>query len=90
MNHIFLGIPRMTIRKLHEGRNSFVIAHRLSTICPAQQILVINNGEIVERGTHEEMVKAKGFCRDHYMSPFKGRTGEIIPVWTVAGIKQGS
>jgi ATP-binding cassette subfamily B protein len=68
------------IRKLQEGRTSFVIAHRLSTIRPAQQILVINNGEIVERGTHDEMMKAKGFYYDLYMSQFKGRIAEIIPV----------
>jgi len=67
------------IRKLQEGRTSFVIAHRLSTIRPAQQILVINNGEIVERGTHDEMMKAKGFYYDLYMSQFKGRIAEIIP-----------
>ena len=67
------------IRKLQEGRTSFVIAHRLSTIRPAQQILVINDGEIIERGTHEEMVKAKGFYYDLYMSQFKGRIAEIIP-----------
>jgi ATP-binding cassette subfamily B protein len=67
------------IRKLQEGRTSFVIAHRLSTIRPAQQILVINNGEIVERGTHDEMMKAKGFYYELYMSQFKGRIAEIIP-----------
>ena len=67
------------IRKLQEGRTSFVIAHRLSTIRPAQQILVINNGEIVERGTHDEMMKEKGFYYDLYMSQFKGRIAEIIP-----------
>lgn len=68
------------IRKLQEGRTSFVIAHRLSTIRPAQQILVINNGEIVERGTHDAMMKAKGFYYDLYMSQFKGKIAEIIPV----------
>ena len=67
------------IRKLQEGRTSFVIAHRLSTIRPAHQILVINNGEIVERGTHDEMMKAKGFYYDLYMSQFKGRIADIIP-----------
>jgi ABC-type multidrug transport system fused ATPase/permease subunit len=67
------------IRKLQEGRTSFVIAHRLSTIRPAHQILVINNGEIVEQGTHDEMMKAKGFYYDLYMSQFKGRIAEIIP-----------
>lgn len=68
------------IRKLQEGRTSFVIAHRLSTIRPSQQILVINNGEIVERGTHDEMMKKSGFYYDLYMSQFKGRIAEIIPV----------
>jgi ABC-type multidrug transport system fused ATPase/permease subunit len=42
------------------GRTSFVIAHRLSTIVRADQILVIRGGEIVERGTHEELLAAEG------------------------------
>ncbi len=66
------------IKKLQEGRTSFVIAHRLSTIRGAHQILVINQGEIVERGTHEEMMAAKGFYYDLYMSQFKGRVSEIL------------
>ena len=67
------------IRKLQEGRTSFVIAHRLSTITNAHQILVINNGEIVERGTHDEMMKAGGFYYNLYMSQFKGRVADILP-----------
>jgi ABC-type multidrug transport system fused ATPase/permease subunit len=67
------------IRKLQEGRTSFVIAHRLSTIMNAHQILVINNGEIVERGTHDEMMKARGFYYNLYMSQFKGRVADILP-----------
>jgi len=67
------------IRKLQEGRTSFVIAHRLSTITNAHQILVINNGEIVERGTHDEMMKARGFYYTLYMSQFKGRVADILP-----------
>ncbi len=66
------------IKKLQEGRTSFVIAHRLSTIRGAHQILVINQGEIVERGTHEEMMDNKGFYYDLYMSQFKGRVSEIL------------
>jgi ABC-type multidrug transport system fused ATPase/permease subunit len=67
------------IRKLQEGRTSFVIAHRLSTIAGAHQILVINNGEIVERGTHDAMMKARGFYYTLYMSQFKGRVVDILP-----------
>jgi len=55
---------------LMKGRTSFVIAHRLSTIRNADMMLVINNGEIVERGTHEELLKKKGFYYNLYMSQF--------------------
>ncbi len=55
---------------LMKGRTSFVIAHRLSTIRNADMILVINNGEIVERGTHKELLKKKGFYYNLYMSQF--------------------
>lgn len=47
--------------RLMEGRTSFVIAHRLSTIRNADQILVINKGEIIERGNHDELVEQGGF-----------------------------
>jgi ABC-type multidrug transport system fused ATPase/permease subunit len=67
------------IRKLQEGRTSFVIAHRLSTIMNAHQILVINNGEIVERGTHDKMMKSRGFYYNLYMRQFKGRVADIFP-----------
>jgi len=49
-----------------------VIAHRLSTIRNADKVLVINNGEIVERGTHEELLEKRGFYYNLYMSQFKG------------------
>ena len=51
--------------RLMTGRTSFVIAHRLSTIRDADQILVVNNGEIVERGTHTELLTAGGFYANH-------------------------
>lgn len=58
--------------RLMEGRTSFVIAHRLSTIRDADQVIVINNGEIVEQGTHQQLLEAKGFFHHLYMSQFKG------------------
>jgi ATP-binding cassette subfamily B protein len=57
---------------LMQGRTSFVIAHRLSTIRGADMILVIRDGEIVERGTHEELLARQGFYHQLYMSQFRG------------------
>ena len=59
--------------RLMEGRTSFVIAHRLSTIRDADQVLVINNGEIVEKGTHQQLLNRKGFYHHLYVSQFKGQ-----------------
>lgn len=58
--------------RLMEGRTSFVIAHRLSTIRDADNVIVINNGEIVEQGTHQQLLEARGFFHHLYMSQFKG------------------
>lgn len=55
------------------GRTSFVIAHRLSTIRDADHVLVINNGEIVEQGTHQELLDQRGFYHHLYLSQFKGQ-----------------
>jgi len=60
------------LHRLMEDRTSFVIAHRLSTIRKADTVLVINQGEIVERGSHEELMEKKGFYYNLYMSQFKG------------------
>jgi ATP-binding cassette subfamily B protein len=59
--------------RLMEGRTSFVIAHRLSTIRKADQVLVIRDGEIVERGTHDSLLAERGFYYHLYVSQFKGR-----------------
>jgi ATP-binding cassette subfamily B protein len=59
------------LEKLLKGRTSFVVAHRLSTIRNADMILVIQDGEIIERGKHEELLAKKGFYFDLYMSQFK-------------------
>jgi ATP-binding cassette subfamily B protein len=57
---------------LMEGRTSFVIAHRLSTIRDADLILVMNHGSIIEKGTHQELLKQDGFYADLYNSQFVG------------------
>lgn len=57
--------------KLMEGRTSFIIAHRLSTIKNADLILVMNEGDIVEQGNHEELLKKNGFYANLYNSQFE-------------------
>ncbi len=64
--------------RLMEGRTSFVIAHRLSTIRQADTILVINGGEIIERGSHAELLAQQGFYYQMYMSQFKGQEAAAI------------
>lgn len=56
---------------LMKGRTSFVIAHRLSTIRGADMILVINNGEIIEKGTHEELLNKQGFYYNLYKNQLR-------------------
>ena len=59
--------------RLMKGCTSFVIAHRLSTIRDADAILVINHGEIIERGTHQALLANQGFYHNLYVSQFKGQ-----------------
>jgi ATP-binding cassette subfamily B protein len=68
------------------GRTSFVIAHRLSTIRDAELILVMNNGSVIEKGSHKELLAAGGFYADLYNSQFTGATlDELEPAYELAG-----
>ncbi len=79
------------LRALRRGRTTFVIAHRLSTIRSADQILVLEGGQIVERGTHEALLEANGRYRqlydkqyhfevDRFINPGEDFTPEAEPV----------
>ena len=59
------------MKTLMKGRTSFVIAHRLSTIVNANQILLLKNGEIAEKGTHAELIAQKGDYYQLYMGQFE-------------------
>jgi ATP-binding cassette, subfamily B, multidrug efflux pump len=61
---------QQAMNRLMEGRTSFVIAHRLSTIRNADIILVMDQGKVIEHGTHRELLKANGFYADLYYSQF--------------------
>jgi ATP-binding cassette subfamily B protein len=59
--------------QLMKGRTSFVIAHRLSTIRDADEVIVIHDGEVVEKGTHQQLLDQRGFYHHLYVSQFKGQ-----------------
>ena len=67
-------IPRFRIQRamdeLTKGRTSFVIAHRLSTIKNADLILVMRDGDVIESGTHEQLMEQNGFYAELYNSQF--------------------
>lgn len=63
-------IIQKAMRKLLKGRTSFVVAHRLSTIYDADNIIVMNKGDIVETGTHKELIEINGVYADIYNSQF--------------------
>ena len=56
---------------LMKGRTSFIIAHRLSTIKNADLILVMNKGNVIEKGTHDELIEKHGFYYNLYNSQFE-------------------
>lgn len=68
-------VIQQAFQTLLEGRTSFVIAHRLSTIRNADQVLMIVDGEITERGTHDDLLTQRGAYYDLYMSQFRAEEG---------------
>jgi ATP-binding cassette subfamily B multidrug efflux pump len=71
--------------RLMAGRTSFVIAHRLSTIRDADQVLVINHGEIIESGNHETLLSERGFYYHLYMSQFRDQEAPAYALATAGG-----
>jgi ATP-binding cassette, subfamily B, multidrug efflux pump len=63
------------LQRLMKGRTSFVIAHRLNTIQQADQILVLQEGEVIEKGSHDELLEDQGFYADLYFSQLKREVG---------------
>ena len=84
------------LERLAEGRTTFMIAHRLSTVRSASQILVVSGGEIVERGTHDELLKLRSlYCLLHEMQSGgrqgdRQRAGRRRPLGVGAGSDEGS
>jgi ATP-binding cassette subfamily B multidrug efflux pump len=66
-------VIQAAFEKLLAGRTSFVIAHRLSTIRNAKQVLLLKDGEIIERGTHHELLERGGAYYALYMSQFRAQ-----------------
>ncbi len=66
-----------SLKRLMEGRTSLIIAHRLSTILDVDEILVLKQGEIIERGTHIELIQQNGYYSDLFHLQFKPRNGEF-------------
>jgi ATP-binding cassette subfamily B protein len=77
-------VIQKAFEKLLEGRTSFVIAHRLSTIRNADQVLMLRDGEIIERGTHEGLLQQQGAYYNLYMSQFRFQDEAASPNGSVA------
>ncbi len=59
-----------TLKSFYNNKTTFIIAHRIASVKNADQIIVLNNGEIIERGTHEELLNLKGYYYNVYLSQF--------------------
>ena len=64
---------QQALGQLLKGRTSFVIAHRLSTVRDADLVIVLEEGRIVERGTHDELLAAQGLYHELYSSQYRRR-----------------
>ena len=74
------SLIQAALQPLLRGRTSLVIAHRLSTILAADVILVVDRGQLVERGTHQELLAHGGLYAKLYEEQFKRRTATASPV----------
>jgi len=72
-------VIQKAIERLLDGRTVFVVAHRLSTVQAADQIVVMDQGRVVERGRHEELMAAGGFYRRHYELQLVDAVGAVRP-----------
>ena len=72
------ALIQQAITGILEGRTSFMIAHRLSTVRQADRILVISDGEIIEQGTHDQLIVKKGYYYDLYTGQFQDEQGQAI------------
>jgi ABC-type multidrug transport system fused ATPase/permease subunit len=70
------ALIQQAFRKLSQGRTTFVIAHRLSTIADADQILVVRKGEIIESGTHAELLEMGGKYRELWDKQTRGHVSK--------------
>ncbi|MFS0636434.1 ABC transporter ATP-binding protein [Mesobacillus foraminis] len=66
------------LKRLMKGRTSFIIAHRLNTIQQSDQILVIESGRIIEKGSHDELLRKKGFYHGLYQNQFKRHAARAL------------
>ena len=73
-----IGCPlafAIDVCRLTEGRTTFIIAHRLSTIRAADQVLVLDGGRVIERGTHQTLLRDRG----HYFDLYQQQFAEMVP-----------